>query len=94
MPLARSACRCGYLMRFVFPFQPRDTPAARASRLLWMISILSIPLGKYSALPAGHARGRRMGFFPSAGCNVGCGDGAGTGSSVFGRRGDAVAVPG
>lgn len=49
MPLAPSARCCRLLMQFVFPFQPRDTRAARASQLPWTISISSTPLGKYSA---------------------------------------------
>lgn len=69
MPLAPSARWCRLLMQFVFPFQPRDTPAARASRLPWTISISSTPLGKYSAHRRG-MRGETQGFFPSAGCNV------------------------
>lgn len=63
MPLARSTCCCRLLMRFIFPFQPRGMPAARASQLPWMISILSIPLGKYSALQQGMRREGGWGFF-------------------------------
>lgn len=47
VPLAAPARCCRLLMQFVFPFQLRDTLAARASRLPWTISILSTPLGKY-----------------------------------------------
>lgn len=57
-------------MQFVFPFQPRDMPAARASQLPWMISILSIPLGKYSALQQGMCGGGGRVFLA---CWVKCG---------------------
>lgn len=43
------ARRCGLLTPFVFPFQPRGTPAARASPPRWTISILSTRLGKCAA---------------------------------------------